>query len=101
MIGPLKATGDPHIFIEDEQPGYVRYRHVVTGRRWEVNGECTGVATCIVGATLPSGEYVETIERARRVWRELREQRVPDCPVTPEFEGCCDFQFRELESVKK
>lgn len=42
-------TADPGVVIEDQWPGYVRYRRV-DGYRWEVYGTCPQRGTCMVGA---------------------------------------------------
>lgn len=89
----MEPTSDPGILIEERREGYVRYRNVESGRRWEVHGECVGLGHCIVGAVV-DGEEVRTLERARELWA----QGFPlDSPVTPEFSGCCEFRFVELE----
>jgi hypothetical protein len=67
------ATLDPHVFIEDERPGYVRYR-ADDGRRWEVVGTCDYRGDCLVGAVDPV--------------LGPRETRL-DVPVGPGFSGCC------------
>jgi hypothetical protein len=87
------ATCDPSILIEDRRVDYVRYRNVLTGRRWEVLGTCVyegdgngpceeGAATGVAG---PPG--------SRR-----------DIPVSPELicALCVDggvLTFVELEPV--
>jgi hypothetical protein len=91
-----ERTQDPLVVIEERREGYVRYRNTETGRRWEVHGECVGLGHCIVGAVLPDGEHVETLERAKEVWAERRERFLLDSPITPEFKGCCPFRFVEL-----
>lgn len=91
----LTPTQDPHVWIEEQRKGYVRYRNS-EGRRWEVHGECVGLGHCIVGAVV-DGREVETVVEARALWEKFRELGVPDCPVTPEFKGCCSFTFVELE----
>lgn len=94
----LKRTQDPDIGIEEQRQGYVRYRRRSTGERWEVHGDCVGVAHCIVGAVV-DGEEVKTLERAKELWAEGKERFPLDSPVTPEFRGCCEFRFVELEAV--
>ena len=88
------ATSDPFVMIEAQEPGYVRYRRA-DGRRWEVFGTCDKRGDCLVGAVI-DGETVETIERAREL---ALAYNGPDCPVTPEFSGCCPFIYVELEPV--
>ena len=87
-----ERTQDPDVVIEARDPGFVRYRNTVTGRRWEVHGRCTGVARCIVGAVV-DGKEVKTLKQARAIWKR---GFFLDCPVTPEFSGCCPFRFKEL-----
>jgi hypothetical protein len=88
------ATCDPYIWIEEGRKDYVRYRNVITGRRWEVLGTCIyegdgngpceeGAATGVAG---PPGSRL-------------------DIPVSPELicELCVDggtLRFAELESVR-
>lgn len=69
-------TCDPYVVIEEQRKGYVRYRNVVNGKRWEVRGECTGIGNCWKGAVNPKPEL--------------------DCPVGPGFKGCCDLKIVEL-----
>lgn len=72
----MQPTCDPFVFIEEQRPGYIRYQNLA-GRRWEVIGTCIDLGFCYQGAAGPKPEL--------------------DCPVTPEFKGCCPFQFVELE----
>jgi hypothetical protein len=74
----LQLTCDPFVFIEEKREGYVRYRNT-EGRRWEVHGVCDQRGDCWAGAVGPKPEL--------------------DCPVTPEFKGCCPFMFVELEKT--
>lgn len=87
----MTPTCDPAVFIEEQRPGYVRYQRT-DGRRWEVWGTCDKRGDCLVGASI-NGEEVTTIERARELAAAYTGL---DCPVTPEFEGCCPFTFVEL-----
>mgnify|MGYP001566593262 CR=1 FL=1 len=80
----MLPTYDPDVFIEEERVGYVRYHRVSDGRRWEVWGVCDYRGDCIVGAVDPP--------------LGPREGRL-DVPVTPEFSGCCEFRFVELENA--
>ncbi len=75
----LIATCDPYVWIEEQYVGYVRYRNVTSGRRWEVHGICDQRGDCWQGAVGPKPEL--------------------DCPVTPEFSGCCPFTYVELENA--
>lgn len=83
------ATGDPHVLIEEQRPGYVRYR-CDDGRRWEVHGVCDGRLYCMVGAVV-DGVLIETVEQARALPRPAL-----DSPVGPGFSGCCDLKVVEL-----
>lgn len=90
----LIPTCDSTVWIEEQRVGYVRYRSI-TGRRWEVHGVCDKRANCLVGAVI-DGEHITTIERAKELallYTGL------DSPVTPEFTGCCQFTYVELEQV--
>lgn len=71
----LTPTCDPHVWIEDQREGFVRYRNA-DGRRWEVLGVCNRCGKCWEGAVGPAPEL--------------------DCPVTPELQGCDQLTFNEL-----
>lgn len=87
----MEATCDRYILIEEQRDGYVRYRNVITGRRWEVLGTCAyrgdGYGPCTnepIGP--PEGRL--------------------DIPVSPELicELCVDsgiLTFAELEAVPR
>lgn len=82
-------TLDPHVVIEEQRHGHMRYRSD-DGRRWEVLGVCDHNRACMVGAVV-DGVLVETVEQARALPRpEL------DCPVGPGFSGCCDLRIVAL-----
>lgn len=93
----LQRTADPSVWIEEQRPGFVRYRNS-EGRRWEVHGTCDRRGDCLIGAVI-DGEQVRdhkhlaeiAVRKPGRVDSEL------DVPVTPEFTGCCPFRFVELE----
>lgn len=74
----LQPTCDPHVFIEEQRDGYVRYRNK-DGRRWEVLGKCIDLGFCYQGAKNPKPER--------------------DCPITPEFKNCCPFVIKELDNA--
>lgn len=85
----MERTADPHVWIEERQEGYLRYRRD-DGRRWEVHGVCDDNRACMVGAVV-GGTLIETVEQARALPRpEL------DCPVGPGFKGCCPLEVIEL-----
>lgn len=75
----LIETCDPYVWIEEQREGYVRYINVTSGRRWEVLGTCIQLGYCWIGSQEPRPTL--------------------DCPVTPEFEGCCPFTFVELTAA--
>jgi hypothetical protein len=85
-------TQDPHVLIEEQRTGYVRYRRD-DGYRWEAYGECIGLAHCIVGAVI-DGVEVQTLKEATEIWgtRDFG----ADCPILPGFDGCCPFTFAVL-----
>lgn len=91
----LELTTVDDIRIEAKSANYVRYR-ARSGRRWEVYGVCDKRGLCLVGGTV-DGEFVETQERAQELARAYTGL---DDPVTPEFKGCCPFEFVELPWVK-
>lgn len=90
----LSPTCDPGVWIEEQRTGYVRYQNAV-GRRWEVHGVCDRRATCMIGAVI-DGVEITTAEHAAEVAAGYAGL---DCPVTPEFTGCCPFTYVELEPV--
>lgn len=80
-------TADPYVVIEEEYAEYIRYQNIITGRRWEVFGQCDYRGDCLIGAINP------ILGR--------REDRL-DVPVTPEFNSCCGkniFTYKELPRV--
>lgn len=90
-----KPTADPTTLIEEQREGYVRYRSITEGRRWEVHGTCDRRGDCLVGAVIDGKE----LTRADIDAASERLVSALDVPVTPEFEGCCPFTFTELESA--
>lgn len=90
----MERTIDPDVVVEERRDGYVRYRNVTSGRRWEVHGECVKIGRCMVGAIV-DGRELRTLREARAYIRER--PLLLDSPVTPEFEGCCPFRYVELE----
>ena len=86
-------TCDPDTLIEEIREGYVRYRRLSDGMRWEVRGVCDKRAWCLVGAVI-DGETVETIERAREL---AAAYDGPDVPVGPGFKGCCPLEVTVLD----
>lgn len=98
---PDKLTIDPYVVIEEQRTSYVRYRSIVTGRRWEVRGICDRRGDCLIGANLKS-IFVETKAQLIELAKTYPGQRLDtelDVPVTPEFDSCCGsniFQYTEL-----
>lgn len=105
----LTPTADPLVFIEDSRPGYVRYRLVSTGRRWEVWGTCDRRGDCLIGTLIRNehGEYEQVRDHAHieelkgRLGRERIDSEM-DVPTSPESDSCCSvdrFTFVELEPL--
>ena len=82
-------TVDPHVLIEEQRVGYVRYRRD-DGLRWEVSGICDGRLDCMIGAVV-DGIKIKTIEQAQA----LKKPEF-DCPVAPGFRGCCPLKITVL-----
>lgn len=89
-------TSDKDIVIEEQRDGYWRYQQMPTGRRWEVYGVCDKRGNCLVGAVI-DGVEVTSLDHAHTLATEYTGL---DSPVMPEFSGCCDFTFVELEGIK-
>jgi hypothetical protein len=87
----MEPTSDPHVFIEEQREGYVRYVND-EGKRWEVLGRCDHRGNCLLGAVI-DGEEVKTLERAGEL---ARAYAGPDIPVGPGFSGCCPLEVTEL-----
>ena len=96
-----QRTADPLVVIEEQRPGYVRYRNA-EGRRWEVHGTCDRRGDCLIG-TFIEGELVEDHAHIERLKRRLGVERLGsamDTPVTPDFDTCCGrdrFRYVELD----
>jgi hypothetical protein len=91
VSGEYQPTSDPDVLIEAQGPGWVRYRQR-DGRRWETHGVCDKRGNCLVGAVIED-EAVIFIDRARELAVDYAGL---DCPVTPDFTGCCPFTFVQL-----
>jgi hypothetical protein len=91
-MAALQPTCDPGVFIEEIRVGYVRYVNI-DGRRWEVHGICDKRGHCMVGAVV-DGVVLKTLAEAAAAAQAYTGL---DCPVTPEFKGCCPLTFVELE----
>lgn len=98
-------TADPAVVIEEQRPGYVRYRRE-DGRRWEVHGYCDRRGDCLIGAVIEGYGQIEShadIERAKKKLGRDRIDSEMDVPVTPEFVICCGadrFRYVELERAE-
>lgn len=77
-------TADPHVVIEAQRPGVVRYRRD-DGYRWEVHGVCPQRGTCMEGAVPEDIGWLPSAERL-------------DVPVAPGLE--CDPCSRLLTFVE-
>lgn len=94
-------TADPYVAIEEQRPGYVRYRNI-DGRRWEVHGTCDYRGDCLIG-TFVEGELIKDHAHLEKIKKRVGKDRLQskiDVPVTPEFDTCCGkdrFTYVELE----
>jgi hypothetical protein len=91
-------TADPHVRIEEQREGYVRYRSD-DGRRWEVHGVCDRRGDCLIGAVIDGYGLIEShgdIEAAKRQLGRDRIDSELDVPVGPGFSGCCPLRVEEL-----
>ena len=107
--GLVIPTADPGIQIEEQRPGYVRYRRD-DGYRWEVHGICDKRGDCLIGAKVEGYEgtgengSIGSQTDLKKAQRELGKERVDsefDVPVLPHFVQCCasdgTLTFVELE----
>lgn len=88
-------TADPDIVLEEQRSGYWRYRHLVTGERWEMFGYCDMRGDCLIGMTW-NGVTIRDHEHLREVAGGKRWMSNLDVPVRPEFHGCCPITGRYL-----
>lgn len=101
----MEPTTDPHVLIEERREGYVRYRRISDGRRWEVYGTCDRRGDCLIGIVIEGWGQIASHEDLERAKTELGLTRVVsemDVPVTPEFTTCCGedrFRYAELEPL--
>ena len=87
----MTPTADPHVFIEEQREGYVRYHRTSVGRRWEVHGTCDRRGDCLIGSVV-EGEMIRSHAHLNEIKRRLGRERIDserDVPVTPEFDTCC------------
>jgi hypothetical protein len=94
----LTLTADPHIRIEEQREGYVRYQSD-DGRRWEVHGTCIRLGNCLIGAVIDGFGMIESHEDIERAKKKLGRERIDsemDVPVGPGFKDCCPLRVVEL-----
>lgn len=97
-------TADPHVWIEEQREGYVRYQ-ADDGRRWEVHGTCDRRGDCLIGAIIDGYGLIASHADIDRAKKHLGRERIDselDVPVTPEFDTCCGadrFRYVELKPV--
>ena len=65
-------TCDPTVIIVYQDIDLIIYYQYTTEQSWLIYGKCIDVGNCYEGAQNPKPEL--------------------DCPVKPEFEGCCDLR---------
>lgn len=93
----MVATADPHVFIEEQRDGYVRY-WCDDGRRWEVHGVCDRRGDCLIGAVV-EGEQIRDHAHLAEMCDRLGRKRIDselDVPVAPGFKDCCPLRIVEL-----
>lgn len=99
-------TVDPNVVIEAQSIGYVRYRSLSTGHRWEVHGTCDHRGDCMIGAVVDGvliRDRAHLDELAAAGFDSLPSQM--DVPISPEFDTCCGdpitgvFTYTELPPV--
>ena len=96
-------TADPFVVIEEQRTGYVRYRNIETGRRWEVHGVCDRRGDCLIGAVIdtPDGPVeIKDHDHIEQLKQKLGRERIDselDVPVGPGFRGCCPLRIVELD----
>lgn len=91
-------TFDPHVFIDIQYEGYIRYR-ATDGRRWEVHGVCDKRGDCLIGAVIPGFGLIESHDDIQHAKDKLGRERIDselDVPVGPGFKGCCPLKIVEL-----
>lgn len=93
-----ERTHDPDVLIETRWEHGVRYRSISTGRCWDVIGQCDQRGDCLIGVMIDGYGLITShadIEEAKRTLGVERLVSDLDVPVTPEFDGCCPFTYRE------
>jgi hypothetical protein len=94
----MLPTSDPTVYIEEQRPGYVRYKST-DGRRWIVRGQCDRRGDCLIGAYIEGYGLIEShadIEDAKRKLGRGRIDSELDVPVAPGFKDCCPLEIVEL-----
>jgi hypothetical protein len=92
-------TADPYVVIEEQSPGYIRYRNTLTNERWEMYGTCDRRGDCLIGSII-DGETVRDHDHLAEMVRVRGKERIDselDVPITPGFKDCCPFVGRWLE----
>lgn len=69
-------TCDQTVIIVHKEEHFIIYYQIPTEKSWLIYGDCTDKGYCYEGVSSPKPEL--------------------DCPVTPEFEGCCDLRGEYL-----
>lgn len=95
-------TNDPDTVIEEKHEGYVRYRRLSTGERWEVSGVCDRRGDCLIGSVIdtPNGpvqikDHAHIDELKLLLGKERLDSEM-DVPVTAGFTGCCPLEITVL-----
>jgi hypothetical protein len=94
----VEPTADPHVLIEEQREGYVRYR-ADDGRRWEVYGICDRRGDCLIGAVLEGFGEIKSHADLKAAKKKLGRERIDselDVPIGPGFKGCCPLRVAEL-----
>lgn len=98
MDDKLIPTADPDVQIEEQRPGYVRYRRT-DGARWEVHGVCDRRGDCLIGAVIEGYGEIKNKRDIALAKRALGRDRIDselDVPVAPGFKDCCPLKIVEL-----
>lgn len=70
-------TSDPFVIIVYSLQDFLIYYNWNSDEQWLIYGKCILKGNCIEGAVNPD--------------TRPREERL-DCPIRPEFKGCCDLR---------
>lgn len=95
----LTPTVDPHIFIEDQRDGYIRYINPESGLRWEVHGQCDFRGYCLEGTI--NQEYYRrprVVAGGPDMLVGPNERERLDVPTGPAYDGsCCPLKIVVLD----